>query len=724
MSAELAPPTTVIFRCDEAEVVLHEDIPASTEQRTIRSWGEGSDLAIEIEPLYVLVLHQVLGRHADLVRIGAFAYRADLAVSRGGERDAHAERWRRRLHLCIPVDEPEFWNQDAVREALTTTLDFLTADHWTFHFSHRPSEGSLIQLQVKELARFADTGVVTLFSGGLDSLCALVDAATRHESPLALGHWASSRHQNRQTTLLEALRKERPQWTIPLLGVTVMRRGSDTKESSQRSRGFLYAALATAVAAEIGAPKVYLADNGPISLNLPINDQLVGALASRATHPRTMAHLNHLFGHILTTPVTISNPLQWVTRRDALRVLERANLPQLIGLTNSCSNTSRLPAATPQCGGCSQCIDRRFAIIAASLEAHDPAGRYQRDLFTEPLQTELKRMTAISYVRFARTISQLNEDALLLDYPQVFDAVIPGQLDGEEVLRNAINVVQHQSEIVLDVVNAKLAEHLPRLSAGTLPADSLLGLVAADLPGRRGPEMTVRFVPHTNLVDLGDGQSVPLAAAPDREPPVLLLPTRPSWTWTGAGWRVTYEGQEAFAKPSVNLTRIAVLLREPGRYFTPEELGQLADGAPLDPAVPKAPEGLSVAQLASTDPVIDAQTIRDIQRELKRLETEQHKATVDGDHAWATELAHQRTAIVNHLQKSTGLHGIARTFATDGSRTRDAMRISLKRGIDLLIPTHRALSLHLAQAIVREQLFAYDPQPMIRWIVELPRQAA
>ena len=56
-------------------------------------------------------------------------------LSRGGVADAYGVRWRRRMVMCIPVSDPEFWSQDAVRSHLSRTLNVLTDDRWEFHFS-------------------------------------------------------------------------------------------------------------------------------------------------------------------------------------------------------------------------------------------------------------------------------------------------------------------------------------------------------------------------------------------------------------------------------------------------------------------------------------------------------------------------------------------------------------------------------------------------------------
>src|SRR6185312_1908698 len=94
--------------------------------------------------------------------------------------------------------------------------------------------------------------------------------------------------------LATKLRLRYPTWDFPHLAPWIHRKGSDAADTSQRSRSFLFASLGVAFAAVLRIPRVELPDNGIVSINIPINDQLTGALASRSTHPRFLALFNEL----------------------------------------------------------------------------------------------------------------------------------------------------------------------------------------------------------------------------------------------------------------------------------------------------------------------------------------------------------------------------------------------------------------------------------------------
>jgi 7-cyano-7-deazaguanine synthase in queuosine biosynthesis len=709
-------PTRVIFACDDTVVpdaLVQEGVPV----QQIRTHGPEASVDLRIEELYHLVLSEVRGRHADLVRLAAFVYRADLAVSRGGERDSDAWRWNRHLTLCVPVSDPDFWNADAVQASLSATLRFLTGDRWDFWFGPALPENRQIALEISARDLYANPGVVTLFSGGLDSLCTLVESAMKGERPVPLGHWPSPRHERRQKDLIDALRQHNPAWSFPLLGAHIVRHGEQPRETTQRSRGFLFGCLASAVAAEIGAPNVYLADNGPISLNLPINDQLVGALASRATHPQFLARLNGLMNLVLRHSVVISNPLQFRTRPEALGILRTARVESLIGLTHSCSNLARLPAATPQCGGCSQCIDRRFATIAANLEAYDPADRYQQDVFLDVLEPWDRAMSAYSYARFARTVNVLDEDALFLTYMELLDIPPTATMTREACIRESLDLIRRHATRVLEVLASQSAKYLPQLIAGQIPAASLVGKVMQEQPGRRvmdrRPASDAR---EPSLAGAGSNVVLPISRAE-----VWEESRPPTFAWRGDGWHVVFAGKEITLKRSVGTERLARLLREPGRAFKPEELdAPVPEVKTREPIPAMLLEGFHIETAECAAPVIDAATVKACNAALEDLEARRVVANDRGDAERAAELSEEMATVRQYLNAATGLRGRIRDEPDPTHNRYRAVRTSIHRTVDVLHDLHRELSVHLDKSLVFDGTCCYRPEEPVTWDVTTP----
>jgi 7-cyano-7-deazaguanine synthase in queuosine biosynthesis len=704
--------TLHVFQCDEADLAVPDTAPGTPVIHQLTSRGDTSELDLQMHELYRIVLDRVNPRHADLIRIAAYVYRVDMTVSRGGDRDSDAAKWKRRLHLCIPVSEPDLWNQPAVLGALQAALVFLTDDQWTFTFSPAADHPATVQCRLEAVDPYAKPGVIVLFSGGLDSLCTLVDAAINGERPVPLGHWASHRIRSRQERLIRQWNAQYPALTVPLMGASIMRRGATEADSSQRARGFLYGCLASAVAAETGAPRVYLADNGPISLNLPINDQLVGAMASRATHPRYFLRLNALLHLVLRAPVTVSNPLQWKTRVEALDILKSAHVEHLVEATQSCSSASRLPGSTPHCGGCSQCIDRRMATTAAGLTAVDPPARYHQDLFLDVLDPWHRAMTAYSYVRFARMWVTLADQEALARFPQFLDLVTENDPDPEHTIWEALDLMRRHTASVMQVVTGQLKAHVDDLVAGTLPAGSLLGKVAGEQHGRRAPQTTLQLVPAT---------PVPLehraSAVPDPSDPRSIL------QWTGKGWSVHFGSRTTTLPASVNLTRLAVLLREPQRAYSAEEIEAIVNGSIDHPGAQGRRENdLSVT--ASRQSVFDRKTIRQARAEIRRHNDRAAALRAQGDVDLAEEVEADAAVIARFLEQGLGLGGQSRTIANPDQRRYRMVRRSLERALDLVADVHPPLATHLRQTIHLDSPFTYTPEPLVSWTVILPHQAA
>ena len=59
----------------------------------------------------------------------------------------------------------------------------------------------------------------------------------------------------------------------------------------------------------------------------------------------------------------------------------KAGCADLIAESISCTHTKDITNKQPHCGYCSQCIDRRFAVMAAGQEQHDPLTQYRMERF-------------------------------------------------------------------------------------------------------------------------------------------------------------------------------------------------------------------------------------------------------------------------------------------------------------------------------------------------------
>ena len=439
---------------------------------TVRTQGAKADRKLRVQPLSDALKGAVEARAADLLRIAAYVYWADQRVSRGGDADVMGVDWLRLFLVCAPVSDPDFWGSQQTRRLLSEAVGFLTDDAWTFEFGKARFDEQL-SLATDQGRMRRDPEVAAVFSGGADSLCAAVELGAAGRRPVLVSHHPSTFFDSKQRNLVRLLRERRPGWHYPHTAFLVQGSSEEARENSQRSRSFLYSSMGAVVAASLNIRDVVLADNGIVSLNLPINDQLIGTLASRATHPKFISRFNRLIAHVLSPDLIVTNPLRYRTRAEALALLKEQDLADLLQETTSCSRWRGLPGVTPHCGSCSQCVDRRFASLAARLEEHDLGVRYKTDIFLQALDGHALT-TAASYVRFARTTSSLTDEELFLEYPQLEDCVLPDEPAAGEVARHLAQLTRRHAREVLDVLGQQVERASQHLVLGELPPTCLV----------------------------------------------------------------------------------------------------------------------------------------------------------------------------------------------------------------------------------------------------------
>lgn len=416
----------------------------------------------------------------DLLRIAAFAYWADQMVVRPVDVDVSGERWKRSFALVVPVLEPDLWRRDDVRQALASTLGYGTGDSWEFHFEPSRPETGQRYLFDADAAWGEETGTVLLFSGGTDSLCAAIEEAASGRRPLLVSHGPNPRIKAQQEALRRALEESSLDWRFPRCSVEVTKRAVSEKERTQRTRGFLYSAIGASVAAGFQMADVVVADNGFVSVALPLNGQTVGAKMSRTTHPRFQYLFNRLCSLVLPG-ISIRNPLLFRTRAEALSLLSEHGLQRALRDTSSCAAASRLPSVADHCGVCSQCVDRRIGVFGADLARFDT--NYQKDLFLDELTGD-GLVFAESYVRLLRKVRRSSADELLAAYVELTDCAVDTAEGGPNGLAMIVEMVRRQAETAQLAIDAQAAAVLPRLSDGDYSPTCLVRLSIAGAPKR------------------------------------------------------------------------------------------------------------------------------------------------------------------------------------------------------------------------------------------------
>ncbi len=325
---------------------------------------------------------------ADLMLLGAGAY----CVDRTARRRASADAWTRQLHLRLPVADTQTWTNAGWKEA----LGFLTGDDWQiepYHERHHPLAGVPGMPKRDNLVGLEVDGVC-LFSGGLDSLCGVIDLLeddpqrrlcllSHHEGGQAsiaqatlfnklVEHYGAGRIISRRLYLRPAPSNQFQARPLPR-----------ARENTTRSRSLLFLSTALAMATATGPElPVYVPENGFIGVNVPLTRARAGSLSTRTTHPhfmRLVAEANNAVG--VENPVV--NPYRLTTKGD---MLARSRNPDLLRrlapYSVSCAHpeTARY-AKRPQgnCGYCFPCLVRRASLAHAGWDD----TTYAWDVLTE-----------------------------------------------------------------------------------------------------------------------------------------------------------------------------------------------------------------------------------------------------------------------------------------------------------------------------------------------------
>ena len=422
----------VLVVCDRANLppTLNSD---RFELCQINQYPPHQNMRLEVMNISHQLLRSLSGVARDLLDIAAFVYHADNSTRRATNKDVFNEKWVREFTFVVPVREPDVWQCEAVNNKLVEMLDYLTEDRYEFVFTHRdPRPEQLVLQDISDTLPYApEADCVALFSGGMDSLAGAANLVESGRKPILVSHQSRPVLAQLQRRLASSIRERMPSWVFPHLDVRINRMGLEAVENSQRSRSFLFLAIASLVAHELALNEVVVSENGITTFNLPRLGQTVGTLATRSTHPRFIELFRQMVSEVFVKDFVLTMPFIWMTRAEVLEILTHRNCTDLIPLSASC-NHSRRPKVFPHCGTCSQCVDRRFAVTYLGLDALEgELDGYEKDIFTDELEEGEERMQAVSPVQFALDVRKRDALSFYAKYVQVFDAVaaIPGDSD-------------------------------------------------------------------------------------------------------------------------------------------------------------------------------------------------------------------------------------------------------------------------------------------------------
>ncbi|MCA0871343.1 7-cyano-7-deazaguanine synthase [Seohaeicola saemankumensis] len=440
--------------------------------------GDAKNVNLRIDYISRTMLSNLPDLLIDLLEVATYVYCADQRLGRGSDQlSKFGENWRRSLRFSIPVRELDVWQDPEVQEVLVDTLGFLSDDSYVFDFRQAEAPVQPKELYFHDLIDpSSEHDDVALFSGGIDSFAgAVTDLVANDRSLTLVGHYSSTKVRSVQEGLVAELKSRGHDRRLSYIPVWVSNEGVRAREFTQRTRSFLFACLGLVVARMSGKDSFSFYENGVVSINLPLAGDVVGGRATRTTHPKVLRGLEQLFSLLLDRQIQIKTPLQWLTKMEVTQLIAEAGMADLLDQTVSCTRPRKWTGTQKHCGVCSQCIDRRFGILAAGLGEHEPSDRYMRDLLLDDRSNGDDLRMALAYVSLFKKVSATTKERFLVDFPEIVSAV--GHFSGvstAEAGDRLFDLFQRHSRSVEGVISAAVTEHSASLYRSELPATSLL----------------------------------------------------------------------------------------------------------------------------------------------------------------------------------------------------------------------------------------------------------
>ena len=410
------------MRLHEHRVRLLSPAPRNDETLRFEIDGREKGVTIRIGRLSRALVANLPDEALDLIEIAALVYAVDASVTRGGTTDQRlAEAWYRWFVLEVPVRNLPLWTDPDLSRNLEETLTFLSGDRFKFSFvpARQPTPGPTRYFEFGDADGWRPDAVM-LFSGGLDSFAGALEEIVERRNRVALvSHFSSTKLAPIQRRLCAAMGERLGKGWLRHFPTRVQLTAGTNREGTHRTRSFLFASLGCITASVFGRTAVSFHENGVVSLNLPPVGNVISTRATRTTHPQTLHRFQRLFSHVFKQDMRVDNPLFWRTKTEVLRTIDRLGMADQIRHTRSCADTHNQTTQYPHCGRCSQCVDRRFAVLAAGLEAQDPGEAYRCDLMEGARTTVQDKETAMSYLRSALFFETAAPEDLVSRFPTI-----------------------------------------------------------------------------------------------------------------------------------------------------------------------------------------------------------------------------------------------------------------------------------------------------------------
>lgn len=668
----------------------------------LRLWGkDGPDkITLRIEDIHKKMSKNVPDAFQDLLEIATYVYSADQAIPRGADDvDSFGDRWRRDLNFIIPVRKPEFWNSPDVQNSLCSTLGFLSDDNYQFDFVKLKNVQSF-----QGYLDFNDDGQmfgypeqVVMFSGGLDSLAGAIEEVVNQKRKVVLVTHKSTPKLNKRHRTLEGMIADKAGENTPLhIGVRVNKNKGLNYEYTQRSRSFLYVSIGATIAKMLNLKSVRFYENGVISLNLPVCAQVVGGRATRTTHPRVIKGFQNIISLVAGEPFTIENPFIWKTKADVVEVITKAGCQDMLARSTTCTHTWEMTNHHTHCGTCSQCIDRRFAMLAAKADQFDPVEAYKADIFTQSRSKDEDKIMAAAYLERANQVRDQDDiTQFIARYSEV--SRVFRHLNGNpgSVAQRVYDLYKRHAKEVCEAMDIMVARNITAIRQRTLSGDCLLRTV----------------------YESGSVISVPAIPVEEKQPDNYFRKR-------GGVWAARFNGNAEVLVTGVDkgAEYINFLLARPNKETSVYEIvcGFAINSCNTFLDSNETEDGFQVTQgvpLGDTGFVADRKAVEQYREAAHELLREIEEARSENNDAEIQRLEEEMAKVTTAINEAVGLGGKLRKSNDKRKNIRDAFRNAVNRAIKYLEKYDKPLAAHLKESIKCGNEPVYRTEEEIVWEV-------
>ena len=317
-----------------------------------------------IPPVIKALSIQPTSRAWDFLSISLAVVAADESATRS----ISADGWTRRIDLTVAVIDRAFWSAHAAM--VEDALQVVSGDIWSVSFI----DGGFLPAPPHP-KKVLKENLISLLSGGMDSLIGALDLVASGQTPLLVSQIAKGdKIDQRRFAKIVAPNN---------LHIQFNHNASPPVQSerSQRARSLAFFGLGVLAGTSLSnydgstPVEMIVPENGYISLNVPLTPLRLGSLSTRTTHPIYLAKLQAILD-VAGLKIRLRNPYQLKTKGEMLAECQNQPLlKQLIGSSTSCGRYAR--TGFTQCGRCVPCQVRRASFERWGEKDTTPAYKYE-----------------------------------------------------------------------------------------------------------------------------------------------------------------------------------------------------------------------------------------------------------------------------------------------------------------------------------------------------------